>query len=139
MFNLRALPLLAIALILYNVIVFIGGADVMKTLSSPVFTVTMLRGGQWSFTVGDLILLIAIVLFFIEIVKATFTGSAAILDHALSMVVFIIALLEFLMVRQAATSVFFFIVLLAMIDVIAGYTIGIRTARRDINFGAPDV
>ena len=139
MFNLRALPLLAIALILYNVIVFIGGADVIKTLSSPVFTVTMLRGGLWSFTVGDLILLIAIVLFFIEIVKATFTGSAAILDHALSMVAFIIALLEFLMVRQAATSVFFFIVLLAMIDVIAGYTIGIRTARRDINFGAPDV
>jgi len=31
--------------------------------------------------------------------------------------------------------VFFFIMIGALIDVIAGYTIGIRVARRDIGFG----
>jgi hypothetical protein len=133
MFSIKALPLIAISLIIYNALVFLGG-DLKKVL----FQIPMLRGGVLEFTLGDLVLLITIALLFIEIIKATFTGSAAILDHALSMIVFIIAGLEFLIVPQAATSVFFFIVTLCMIDVIAGYTIGIRTARRDINFGQQD-
>ena len=57
------------------------------------------------------------------------------LDHGLSMVVFVVCLVEFLLVKQAATSVFFFITLASMIDVIAGYTIGIRVARRDLQIG----
>ena len=40
------------------------------------------------------------------------------------------------MVQQAAHSVFFLILVAALIDVIAGYTIGIRVARRDLNIGS---
>lgn len=135
MLSLRALPLLAIALIIYNVVALSGGTDM---LSKELFSMPMLKGGVWKFTVGDLVLLVTILTFFVEIIKSTFTGSAAILDHALSMVLFIIAGLEFLIVPQAANSVFFFIVLLCLIDVIAGYTIGMRAARRDISFGQPE-
>ncbi len=56
-------------------------------------------------------------------------------DHGLSMVVFILCLIAFLMVPQAQTSVFFFIMVAALIDVVAGFMIGIRTARRDLNIG----
>ncbi|MEO0809983.1 MAG: hypothetical protein AAFW82_04970, partial [Pseudomonadota bacterium] len=66
--------------------------------------------------------------------KATYTSSTSLLDHGLSMIVFVVCLVEFLMVSEAQTSVFFFIVIATFIDVIAGYTIGIRLARRDINF-----
>src|SRR5262245_46723767 len=38
--------------------------------------------------------------------------------------------------QRAATSPFFFIVMGALIDVIAGFTIGIRVARRDLSIGA---
>ena len=51
------------------------------------------------------------------------------------MVVFIAVLVEFLMVKQAATSTFFLILVACLIDVIAGYTIGIRVARRDLSIG----
>ena len=34
--------------------------------------------------------------------------------------------------------IFFFIVILCLIDVVAGYTIGMRAARRDISFGGQD-
>ena len=67
--------------------------------------------------------------------KATYTSGTSLLDHGLSMLVFVVCLIEFLMVRQAQTSVFFFITVATLIDVIAGYTIGIRVARRDIGFG----
>ena len=135
MLSLRALPMLAIALILYNAIVLSGGVDLLNRV---LFTMPMLRGGEWRFTIADLVLLVTILTFFVEIIKSTYTGAAAILDHALSLVLFIVAGLEFLIVPQAATSTFFFIVTLCLIDVIAGYTIGIRTAQRSVSVGGQD-
>jgi len=50
-------------------------------------------------------------------------------------VVFVACLVEFLMTPLAANSVFFMIMVAALIDVVAGYTIGIRVARRDLTLG----
>ena len=72
---------------------------------------------------------------FIELMKSTYTSSASLLDHGLSMLVFVACLIEFLVVPAAGTAVFFFITVAALIDVIAGYTIGIRVARRDLSIG----
>jgi hypothetical protein len=133
--SIRAIPLLVFAFVLYNLIVLVMGADPVAALNSPIFTVNLLSGGQWTFTWGDFILLVTLFLLFIEIVKSTFTTTSTLIDHALSMVVFIAILVEFLMVPQAATSVFFLILVASLIDVIAGYTIGIRVARRDLSIG----
>jgi hypothetical protein len=72
---------------------------------------------------------------FIEIVKATYTSTSSLIDHGLSMLVFVACLIEFLLAPLAANSVFFMIMVAALIDVVAGYTIGIRVARRDLSFG----
>ncbi len=134
--SIRAIPLLVFAFILYNLVVLAGGADAAASLSKPIFSLTLLSKGTWTFTWGDFVLLITLILLFIEIVKSTFTSTSTLIDHALSMVVFIAVLVEFLMVPQAATSVFFLILIAGLIDVIAGYTIGIRVARRDLSIGA---
>jgi hypothetical protein len=133
--SLAALPLTIIPFILYNVLVLTG-----VDLTAPLVAdgITMMSGGVWKFTWGDLLLLIGIVVLFIEIVKATYTGTASMIDHGLSMIVFIAFLVEFLLVSQAATSVFFLLMMAALIDVIAGFTIGIRVAKRDIGFGGVD-
>lgn len=131
--SLAALPLTIIPFILYNLF-SLTGID----LSAPLVEngITMISGGVWKFTWGDLLLLIGVVMLFIEIVKATYTGTASMIDHGLSMLVFIAFLVQFLLVNQAASSVFFLLMMMAMIDVIAGFTIGIRVAKRDIGFGA---
>ncbi|RUP07660.1 hypothetical protein [Hyphomicrobium sp.] len=131
--SVRAIPLLVLAFILYNAIVLTIGPE---ALHNEIFRVHLLSGGDWSFTWGDFILLVTLILLFIEIVKSTFTTTSTLIDHALSMVVFTAVGAEFLMVPQAATSVFFLILIAALIDVIGGYTIGIRVARRDLNIGA---
>lgn len=130
---LRSLPLIAIALIMYSVIVLFGGEGVLSRAVLP--TITMPSGGPWTMTWSDLILLVTLILLFVEIVKATFTSSASLVDHGLSMLVFVACLLCFLLVKQMATSTFFLITAATLIDVIAGYTIGIRVAKRDIGFG----
>lgn len=131
--SLRAIPLIAVAFILYNVILLLGGdAPPNEVLSTRLFEIPMLHQEvRWIFTWGDFLILLVFVLLFIELLKATYTSTASLLDHGLSMIVFVVCLIEFLLVKQAATSVFFFITMAAMIDVIAGYTIGIRVARRD--------
>jgi hypothetical protein len=132
--SIRAIPLLVFAFILYNIVVLGMGVEGLNT---PILDkLRLLSGGEWTFTVGDFILLVTLFLLFVEIVKSTFTTTSTLIDHALSMVVFIAVLVEFLMVQQAATSVFFLIMMASLIDVIAGYTIGIRVARRDLNIGA---
>ena len=52
------------------------------------------------------------------------------------MLVFVASLIEFLVVNASATSPFFCIMIATLIDVIAGFTIGIRVARRDLSIGA---
>jgi hypothetical protein len=131
--SVRAIPLLVLAFILYNAIVLTMGPE---SLQSEIFRVHLLSGGDWVFHWGDFILLVTLILLFIEIVKSTFTTTSTLIDHALSMVVFTAVVVEFLMVPQAASSVFFLILIATLIDVIGGYTIGIRVARRDLNIGA---
>ena len=81
------------------------------------------------------IILIALVLLFIEIMKATRTGAFSVIDHLLSTFVFIAFLLEFLLVQGAATQVFFILMVIAFIDVIAGFSVSIRSAGRDVSIG----
>ncbi len=135
--SLRAIPLMLIPFILYNVTVLFGGAVVAdEIIRKPLFSLPMMRGSRWIFSAGDLIILITMLVLFIELLKSTYTSSVSLIDHGLSMLVFIACLVEFLLVPQAATSVFFFIMIACMIDVVAGYSIGIRTARRDLNIGS---
>ena len=136
--SLRALPLMAIPLIAYNVLVMFSGGDAAAFFSQPLFTIQMIKGAQWAFTRGDLIILVTMLFLFAELVKATYTTSVSLIDHGLSMVVFIICIVEFLVVNAAATSTFFFILVGSLIDVVAGFTIGIRVARRDLAIGGVD-
>ncbi|MEM7619217.1 MAG: hypothetical protein AAF228_01975 [Pseudomonadota bacterium] len=142
------LPWIIVAFLFYNGVALFAGywgsaPDVSPADVSPadifqkteLFSIVMLSEIAWVFTLGDCVLLVALLALFVEILKATQTRSLAILDHGLSVVVFIICLIEFLLVDIAGTSLFFFITVIALIDVIAGFSVGIRAAKRDFNVG----
>jgi hypothetical protein len=93
----------------------------------------MMSGGTWTMTIGDVIVLVALLILFVEIMKSTVTGMASIIDHLLSTVVFVAYLVEFLLVAGASTSLFFTLMVIALIDVLAGFSVSIRSAGRDIN------
>ena len=128
---LAAFPFLALALIVYNVFAFSGGLN----LEADMFVYDMMSGATFALTGGDVLIIFSLALLFLEVIKAASVGTATILDHILSTGVFIIALIEFLLVRQAGTAVFLIITIMCLIDVVAGYSVSIRSARRDVNFG----
>ncbi|TIP97523.1 MAG: hypothetical protein E5X60_16485, partial [Mesorhizobium sp.] len=128
-----AIPLLIVPFVLYNLglLGIFGGGD--DPWASQMFSIRMMSGGVFSMTLGDLIVLIGLLLFFVEIVKSTRTSSASIMDHLLSTFVFVAFLVEFLLVKGAAHSVFFTLMVIALVDVLAGFSVSMRAATRDIN------
>ncbi|HRD76654.1 MAG TPA: hypothetical protein PK264_12050 [Hyphomicrobiaceae bacterium] len=136
MMSLRSLPLMIIPFIIYNILAYtFSGTEADAVFRDRLFDLPLGGGRKWTFSKGDLVMLLVMLCLFFELIKSTWTGSSSLIDHGLSMLVFIFCLIEFILVPRAATSVFFFIMVAALIDVIAGYTIGIRVARRDVSFG----
>jgi hypothetical protein len=125
-----AFPFLIVVILVYNLIVFVSAT----ALGEPVFSVPMISRAVMTVTVGDLVILLGLVVLFIEVLKSARSTTATILDHMMSTAVFIVALVEFLIVREAGTAVFLILTAICLIDVVAGYTVSIRTARRDIAF-----
>lgn len=132
---LAAIPLMIVPLIAYNLVLIglIGGG--VAGLGSTITSLSMMSGATWTMSLGDLLIVVSLVLLFIEVLKATRTGSWSVIDHMLSMFVFVAFLVEFLLVRDAATQVFFILMVIAFVDVIAGFSVSIRSAGRDVSIG----
>lgn len=124
--RLLSLPLLAIPLVLYNVLVIAAGAppDARWSVSLP-------SGAAWGLSMADALVILSLLLLFIELAKSTRTSNSSILDHALSVVVFAACLVEFVVVRAAGTTTFFLLLLMTLMDVVAGFMVTITGARRD--------
>lgn len=150
---LSAFPLFLIPVAIYcavalttggDPVTMMQGADVLSDKASPLmailgekaFTIPMIAGDiEWVMTKGDALLLISIAVLFMEILKSTSTGTATIMNHAMSMIVFIVCLMLFLLHPNFATSTFFIITVMALLDVLAGVVVTIVSARRDFGVG----
>jgi len=128
-----AVPLLFLPVLVYNLIAFTAG-NAQATMTNPLFTITMPTSAAWAVSLGDLLLASALVVLFVELLKSTTSRGIAIINHSLSMILFIICLVEFLLVPAFATSTFFLITVMVLLDVLAGFIVTIISARRDIEF-----
>jgi hypothetical protein len=130
-----AFPMILIAVVLYNLTVLglmVGGQHDAAALLGQKFSIKMASGDMWTVTLSDIVLVLSLGLLFIETIKATRTTARAILNHALSMLTFAAALVEFILLKGFATSTFFLITAMCLFDVVAGYTISVVAARRDL-------
>tara|TARA_R110002124_G_scaffold284320_1_gene461313 strand:- start:5283 stop:5732 length:450 start_codon:yes stop_codon:yes gene_type:complete len=125
-------PLLVVPFVLYNVAAFLFFAGSPLGWAQGLFNIPMVSGTPWAITAGDFLLVIGIVMLFFEVLKSTNSGRNSIVEHMLSMVLFVAFLIEFLLVGAAASSVFFLLMVMALIDVVAGFTVSITSAGRDV-------
>ena len=140
-------PLLVIPVILYNLIALAGGSvettgaagQLVQSVQAPIsgllaerfIALPMISGVEWVLTKGDAIVLLAVTFLFLEILKSTSTGTATIINHGISLLLFIICLVQFLLMPNFATSTFFILMAMTLLDVLAGVIVTIVSARRD--------
>jgi hypothetical protein len=128
-----AIPLTVVPLLLFNILGFVYGGS---PWANVVFGLTMVSGLKWTVSLGDLMILLGLVMLFFELLRAARPGTATVTNHLASTVVFVIYRVEFILAAVAANSVFFILTVISLFDVAAGFTISIRTARRDIAVGS---
>lgn len=123
-------PLLLIPIAIYFMLAFLM-PDV--SITSTLYDVPMMSGAVWTLTFSDALIALALFLLFLEIVKATRPASRSIVDHLLSTLIFIGALVAFIMLPQAATSTFAILVVITFVDVVGGWSVSVRSASRDVS------
>ena len=147
----RAFPLLLLVVVAYNLVAFGGAAGLGLPLSgtteaetapevfspyalmeSVVFSIPMPSGSEWALNYGDIFVVFGLIMLFVELIRSTQSDGTAITNHALSLGVLVLCLVEFIIVPGFSTSTFFFLMFMALIDVVAGFIISISGARRDL-------
>lgn len=137
----RSFPLLAIPVVIYNGLIaatgsLVAGPDgAQSQLGRVLMHVPMpATGAQWPVSAGDVIVLIGLLTLFFEVVSSSRSDNGILLKHVLSTFLFILCLVEFLLFRPFATSTFFLLLAMALMETIAGFIITTVAARKDIEF-----
>ena len=134
---LAATPLLALPVLLYNVAAAMladGGVTApgaAEKMQETVTSISMASGALWTLSFGDVILITALAVLFVELLKSTNSRGTAIVNHGLSMLLFVICLLEFLLLEAFATSAFFLVTLMVLLDVVSTFLVSLVSAWRE--------
>ena len=121
-------PLLIIPFVIYNLVILSSGKAAIAG-----------SGAEDYFALGNIIVFMSIGLLYIEIFKATRTGSSSILDHLFSMGIFVGAVIEFIMLPDFRTPSLFMLLMIMFVDIVGGFTITIKGARRDFGAGGTGI
>lgn len=127
----KFIPMFAVVLILYNIVAFATDTLVNDTV---LFTLPFGGDAGMPFKMGELLIFVGVLCLYLEIFKSTATSDSAIVEHVLSIVVFIIFVIELIMVERAATTTFLILAMMSMLDVVGGMTITLKGARKDSTF-----
>jgi hypothetical protein len=126
-------PLLVIPFAIYNIIEFLmPGSAPGAFWTYNAIRIGLASGAEWSLSAGDLMIAVSLLLLFVEMFKSSRLSSRTIMDHLLSTLLFVAMLVEFLLVKQAATATFFLLMVVAFVDAVGGFSVTIRSAQRAV-------
>ena len=120
-------PLLLIPLAIYNIIVFLMPG---VSFAEPLVTLPLTSGAQWPVTLSDVLLALGILMLLLEVIKGARPGAKFLTDHLLSLIVFGGALAEFLLWPRFASSAYFLLTLLALVDFLSGVALRVSGGER---------
>jgi hypothetical protein len=116
-------PLLLIPLAIYNIIVFLmPGVSFVE----PLVTIPLMSGAPWPVTLSDGLLALGILMLLLEVMKGARPGAKYLTDHLLSLIVFGGAIAEFLLWPRFASSTYFLLALLALVDFLSGVALRVK-------------
>jgi hypothetical protein len=122
-------PLLLVPFAIYNIIAFLMPG---VAWTAPLTTVHLMSGGDWAMSAGDMLIAVSILFLFGELMKSTRIGVRSVVDHGLSLLLFLGMIVEFLMVPRAGSGTFFLLLVISFVDVLGGFAVTLRTAQRDL-------
>lgn len=127
-----SIPLFFYLLIAANLIMLSGPID--QSMLNVIITEFSLPSQRAVIlTVSDTFILCSLFFLYIETFKATRTSVISIIDHAFSLLAFVIFLIEFLVIPRLGNPTFLIMTVASLMDVVIGFTVTISTAKRDFS------
>src|ERR1043166_1812143 len=123
-----AFPLLLIPFALYNMIIFLLNMPVTDT----VFSIPLAEGRRLPVTTAELLLGIAMLMLYVEVLKAARLGGKSVMDHVLAFALLAGMAAELALLPRATSPTLLLLAGLAFIDFITGLSLAIRRKRREI-------
>ena len=128
----RAIPLLVFPAILYAAVALsMDHLAVQQSLNQPFFTTHLPSGAQFTVTRGYGFVMLAAFLLFIEVVKSTRATNIALVENGLAFLCFTLAFILFLLNAAFGTIEFALIMIMMLIDFMAGFVVMAIASRRD--------
>ncbi|MGV6809590.1 MAG: hypothetical protein ACWA5U_06910 [bacterium] len=132
----QIIPLFSILLVILLFLSMIGVFPEHLNNELRVFghslTITLPSSATWTMDWGTVWIIIGVVVLYFELMKSTHTSDTTSAEHALSALVFVIYLGLWLTQPWANNDVFMILTGMSYVDVVAGFTITIAAARRDL-------
>jgi hypothetical protein len=122
-----AFPLLLIPFALYNMIAFLLNLPFTDT----VFTIPLMDERRMPVTTGDLIIAIALLMLYVEVVKSARLGKG-VMDHVLAFLLLVGMAAELALVPKATTPTLLLLIAVSFIDVITGLSVSRRPKQQEI-------
>jgi hypothetical protein len=131
-------PLMIVPVMIYNLFALTlpGGLKsrvAHASVTQPLIRLRTAGGGAWPVSPADLLLAAALAVLFMELVKSTANRRLAMINHGLSVLLFAICLAEMLLTPACATSTFFLVTLMVLLDVLAGFMVRVGPRRRGLD------
>jgi hypothetical protein len=118
-------PLLLIPFAIYNIIAFLMPS---VSFAEPLVRLPLVSGAEWPISLSDVLLTLGILLLLLEVMRGARPGGKFLTDHLLSLLVFGGSAAQFVMLSKFGTSTYFLLVLMAMVDFLAGIALRGRRA-----------
>ena len=137
----QSFPMLVVPVGLYNLLAIVTWmapglfGSAADAASRTLFTIPMLSHGMLAISLGDIILIIGLMALFAELVSSTSSSNQALVGDALTLVVFVVCLVEFLLLAPFATPTFLLLLVMVLMDTLAGFIVSTVSARKDIAVG----
>lgn len=125
-----AIPLLILPVGAYGLLAMTIGGGLMAVhaqahLTAPLIILPTQGGGTWPLSPADILLAVGLVVAFLDLIKGAGDRRTAIANHALSIALFVACLAAMLLTPAFATSTFFLLTLMVLLDLVAGFIVAI--------------
>jgi len=131
----RTVPLMGIVLVVYNMINLGYLGERAQIWKQHQIEFTLPSGELIALNFSEIFIAIALIVLFIELTKASTASTSAMTEQTFSTIAFVGFLVQFLVDPYAATPTFFILLMISLIDVLAGAILLVKIARRDLLVG----
>jgi len=121
-----ATPLLAAPVLAYALLAMVmggGHAHAHEALTRALVSFPTAGGGDWPVSAADLLLAVGLVVGFLDLLKGAKDRRIAVVNHGLSIALFVACIAAMLLAPAFATSTFFLLTLMVLLDLIAGFIV----------------